>query len=319
MTADRLEIVPLVTSARARTLMRLLQFQLSKFALKEQYAARFASSLLAATVDHLHDLHAALLAPLLPLVPGARRLVVVPHGFLHYLPFHALFDGRAFLLDRVAVSYAPSATVYYLCRTRTMPSQPRSLVLGVPDPRAPHILEEVEAVRDALPAAAVFVGEDATDQRLRDQGPGARYIHVATHGLFRHDNPMFSAVRLGNGEVSLLDLYGLRLSADLVTLSGCGTGLSVVVGGDELVGLVRGLLYAGAKALLVTLWDVNDRSTATFMRAFYTHLKTNPDKGRALAAAVQELRAEYPHPYFWAPFVLIGDPGDSALYQATRR
>ena len=125
---------------------------------------------------------------------------------------------------------------------------------------------------------------------------------------------MFSAVRLGNGALSLLDLYQLRLSADLVALSGCGTGLSAIVGGDEMVGLVRGLLYAGARSVLVTLWDVNDRTTATFMQSFYEQMKANPDKGQALTAAMQALRAQYPHPYFWAPFALIGDPG-ATLYQ----
>jgi CHAT domain-containing protein len=147
---------------------------------------------------------------------------------------------------------------------------------------------------------------------LRELGCGARYVHVATHGLFRLDNPLFSAIRLGDGEMSLLDLHQLRLSADLVALSGCGTGLNAVVGGDELVGLVRGLLYAGARAALVTLWDVNDGSTAVFMQSFYRHLATDAHKGRAMTAAMQELRAACPHPYFWAPFALVGDPEPSA-------
>jgi CHAT domain-containing protein len=306
LSADTLEIVRLGPTARVRTLLRLLQFQLSKFKLGDGYAARFASSLLAATRDHLCDLHCALIQPVLPALDGIRHLVVVPHGFLHYLPFHALFDGDSFLHQRVSVSYAPSATVYYLCRTRPQAPGASPLVLGVADPRAPHIVDEVQAVSDALPGASVFVGREATGARLREAG-SARFVHLATHGLFRQDNPMFSAVRLGDGEMSLLDLYELRLSAELVTLSGCGTGLSAIVGGDELVGLVRGLLYAGARALLVTLWDVNDRSTAAFMGAFYRHLGAGMDKRAAMTAAVTRLRADWPHPYFWAPFALVGD------------
>ncbi len=91
---------------------------------------------------------------------------------------------------------------------------------------------------------------------------------------------MFSAVQLGSGDVSLLDLYQLRFSADLVTLSGCGTGLSAVVGGDEQVGLVRGLLYAGARALLVTLWDVHDRSTALSCGRSTGRCAPGPTSGR---------------------------------------
>jgi len=94
-----------------------------------------------------------------------------------------------------------------------------------------------------------------------------------------------------------------------VTLSGCGTGLNVVVGGDELLGLVRGLLYAGAQGVLVTLWDVNDQSTAEFMKLFYEHLKTNPNKAQAVQYATAELRKKYAHPFYWAPFVLVGKYG----------
>jgi tetratricopeptide (TPR) repeat protein len=318
LTRERLEIVPLASSARVRGLLRLLQFQISKFRFDRRYAAQFAPALLFATTCHLHDLYAALVAPLEPYL-GARDLVIVPHRFLHYLPFHALFDGQRFLLDRFSISYAPSATVYYLCRTRTADSEPRSLVLGVPDPQAPQILDEIAAVGAALPAPQVFAGADATVDRLRVEGQRARYVHVATHGLFRQDNPMYSAVRLGDGEMSLLDLYQLRLSAELVALSGCGTGLSAIVGGDELVGLVRGLLYAGARAVLVTLWDVNDVSTATFMQSFYRHMSTDPHKGRATTAAMQELRAQYPHPYFWAPFALVGAPDGQPLYHGSHR
>ncbi len=318
LSHSRLEIVPLGPVGRVRELLRLLQFQLSKFSLHDGYAARFASPLLAATLDHLHELHSLLVAPLLPFLSTARHLVIVPHRFLHYLPFHALFDGNRFLLDDFWVSYAPSATVYYLCRSRAGASESHSLVLGVPDPRAPYILDEVQAVSAALPEPRVYVGDQATDARLREDGAGARYVHVATHGMFRQDNPMFSAVRLGNGEMSLMDLYELRFAADLVTLSGCGTGLSAVVGGDELVGLVRGLLYAGARALLVTLWDVNDRSTALFMRSFYTKLRATSDKRVAMIAAVREVRAQYAHPYFWAPFVLVGDAGGPRYISSSR-
>jgi CHAT domain-containing protein len=184
------------------------------------------------------------------------------------------------------------------------------LVLGVPDPSAPLIGDEAKKVAAVLPNARLFLGEEATEDRLRQYGPVSRYIHIATHGLFRQDNPMFSSIRMGCGQLTLFDLYQLRLGAELVTLSGCGTGLNVVVGGDELLGLVRGLLYAGAASVLVTLWDVNDASTAEFMQYFYDHLRKSPDKPAALRAAMSQLRRSFPHPYYWAPFVLVGsEPG----------
>jgi CHAT domain-containing protein len=102
------------------------------------------------------------------------------------------------------------------------------------------------------------------------------------------------------------DLCQLELPVELFTLSGCGTGLSVVAAGDELLGLIRGLLYAGAESLLLSLWDVHDRTTAQFMSAFYKYLGKDGDKALALQAAMLEIRKERPHPYYWAPFVVVG-------------
>ena len=118
----------------------------------------------------------------------------------------------------------------------------RDLILGIPDPAAPQILDEALAVSGALPEADLYLGTAATDEVLRSRGGKNRYVHIATHGWFRQDNPMFSSISLGNSHLSLFDLYQLNLPCELVTLSGCGTGLTVVVGGDELLGLVRGLL-----------------------------------------------------------------------------
>ncbi len=303
--ADKLEIVPLAAADRVRDLVRLLQFQLSKFRLGEEYLRHFSAALLAATDTHLRELHQELVAPVRKWLKTSH-LVVVPHNFLHYLPFHALHDGQRYLTDDFSISYAPSASIYYLCTSRPSAAPNQSLILGIPDARAPHIFEEVCNVASALPNAKIFVGADATEARMRRHAPDSRFIHVASHGLFRQDNPMFSSMRLGDSQLSLLDLYSMNFSSELITLSGCGTGLNAVVGGDELLGLVRGLLYAGTRAVLVTLWDVDDKSTADFMKSFYGHLSLKADKSLALQRAMQETREHYPHPYYWAPFALIG-------------
>jgi CHAT domain-containing protein len=117
---------------------------------------------------------------------------------------------------------------------------------------------------------------------------------------------MFSGIRLGDAYLNLYDLYQLKLDAELVTLSGCATGMNVVTPGDELLGLVRGLLHAGAHSLLLTLWDVHDQSTADFMARFYRLCQDGLSKASALQGAMIELRERHPHPYYWAPFTLIG-------------
>ena len=306
LRSERLDVIPLASSAHVRSVFRLLQFQLSKFRLGPDYVNRFASNLQEATKTHLRELYRCLIGPVRDKLDAAH-LIVVPHGFLHYLPFHALADGDRALLEDFSISYAPSAGVYSLCMARPGEQQQQSLVLGIPDRLAPHIKDEAKAVAAALPGAKLFLGETATQELLWEHAPKSRFVHIATHGLFRQDNPMFSSIRLGKSDLSLFDLYQLRLSAELVTLSGCGTGLNVVVGGDELLGLVRGLLYAGARAVLVTLWDVSDESTAAFMKSFYGQLLKAPNKAEAVRHAMLEVRRNRLHAYHWAPFVLIGN------------
>jgi len=303
---DQLDIVPLGPIADLRHVVRLLQFQLSKFRLYPGYVKTFAAQLQAAADAHLRELYTLLIAPVRERL-HAEHLVVVPHDVLHHVPFHALLDQNRHLMDDFTVSYAPSASVYRLCRTKPASAREGAVIMGVPDACTPFILDEVRAVAEALPASRVLLGADATAQELQVRGEQSRFIHVATHGFFRRDNPMFSSIRLGDGPLSVYDLYQFRLSAELVVLSGCGTGLSVVVGGDEQLGLVRGLLYAGAHAVLLTLWDAYDGSTAEFMTAFYRQLTEGGTKAQAAQEAMRTLRESRPHPFYWAPFVLIGD------------
>jgi CHAT domain-containing protein len=305
VTEDGLEIVSITRAPRIAQVLRMLQFQFSKFRLGRAYLHEFEGPLLEATRSHLHDLYKELLAPVRAKVKG-QHLIVVPHELLHYVPFHALFDGSQYVIDSLTVSYAPSASIYVQHRRKEVNKTGCSLILGVPDPQAPSIYEELQAVAEIVPQAKVFLGTNASEAVLKEHGPRSRLIHIATHGFFRQDNPMFSGIRLGESRLTLYDLYHLKLPAELVTLSGCSTGLNVVAAGDELIGLVRGLLSAGAQSLLLTLWDVNDSSTAEFMKAFYARLFHRPDRAVALREAMIEIRQKYPHPYYWAPFFLVG-------------
>jgi len=305
LSRDALEIRPVTVQSRIKRLLQLLQFQLSKFRLDPQYLKTFQESMAASILTHLEGLHEELIVPIRDLLQG-KHIVVLPHGLLHYVPFHALYDGQAFLIDRFSVSYAPSASVYTLCCSKQVNRSGSSLILGIDDAQAPLILDEVRALAAILPDAKLFTGAAAGEDVLKQEGQGSRLLHIATHGYFRQDNPMFSSIRLGNTYLSLYDLYHLKLPLELVTLSGCATGLNVVSPGDELIGLVRGLLQAGAQSLVLSLWDVHDESTKQFMIGFYRQLQNGASKAAALQAAMLELRKDWPHPYYWAPFLLIG-------------
>lgn len=305
LSREHLELISLTPLSRVLDLLRLLHFQIAKFQLGKDYTAQFAKPLFGAVQAHLRQLYAEIFAPLRERL-RCRHVIIVPHGALHYLPFHALYDGESYLIDSFSISYAPSASVFAYCQSKKLKPDGPPLVMGVSDAQAPLILEEARAVASTLPGARLLLGEEASEEALREAGAHSRLIHIATHGIFRQDNPMFSRVRLGSGHMSLYDLYQLKLEAELVTLSGCGTGLSVVASGDELMGLARGLLYAGAQSLLLSLWNVHDGSTSDFMSNFYKHLQLGKANACALQTTMQEIRESRPHPYFWAPFILIG-------------
>jgi CHAT domain-containing protein/Tfp pilus assembly protein PilF len=305
VTRKSIEITPITVFSRVLHFLHLLRFQLSKFRMGATYTQRFQQPLLQATESHLEALYAELIAPLRAHLQ-AKHLIFVPHGSLHFLPFHALKNGDSYLCDSHTISYAPSATVFTLCQQKAPSQLQASLVMGIADERAPEILQEVQSVAAILPRADLYLGTEATTEVLKTKGSESALLHIATHGTYRQDNPMFSGIRLGDGYLNLYDLYQMRLSARHVTLSGCATGMNFVAAGDELLGLQRGLFCAGAASLLLSLWDVHDRTTAELMQVFYKGYIESGDMAASLQSAMKQLRRENPHPYFWAPFVLIG-------------
>ncbi len=285
-----------------------LRFQLEKFGLGNLYAEAHRQALKRSVDHHLDSLYHLLFGPIAEAVDG-KKLTIVPHGVLHYVPLHALRrpDGR-YLIESAEVSYAPSATVHRLCeRRKVTTSSRRDLVaVGLADKFAPHIAEELASIGRLFGEQVLLEGSNATKAAFLENAPGSRYLHLATHGQLRQDNPMFSSVRLDDGPLNFYDVFDLTLDADLVTLSACNTGVNRLAPGDELSGLMRGFLYAGAPSLVVSLWAVNDRSTCELMQTFYRHLLGGESKRAALRLAQLESLERYGHPYYWAPFILMG-------------
>jgi tetratricopeptide (TPR) repeat protein len=307
VSRNSIDLIRCGNSRRVHELVRLFEFQVSKFRLDSGYLRTFQHAQQTAVSQHLQELYAELIAPFAGQLEGYTRMIVVPHSVLHGLPMHALCGKGRFLADEFALSYAPSASVFTLCMARP-PSRDidESLVMAVPDEHAPEIESEGRAVAAAMPKSRLLLNTNATKDALQRLGPKSRFIHIATHGLFRHDNPLFSSIRLSDSRLTVIDLAQIPLSADLVTLSGCSTGLNAVVGADELMGLARGLMYSGARSILVSLWDVSDKTTTEFMSEFYCAMSTGMYSTDALRKAMYAIRERHPHPYHWAPFILIG-------------
>ena len=153
--------------------------------------------------------------------------------------------------------------------------------------------------------------KEATEEAFKRLAPGFRYIHVASHGEFNASDALQSRLMLvksdsDDGSLSVGELYGVRLDADLVTLSACETGLGKVLNGDDVLGLTRGFLYAGTSNVAASHWPVDDLATAELMKRFYQNLLKGVPMLDALRQAQIEIRREFPHPFYWAAFFLTG-------------
>ncbi len=297
----------LCASDRIRNVQERLGFHIEKFLLGPNYVSAHSEQMLESTRRHLERLFEYLVAPFIDdiLTP---HLAIVPHGTLHFLPFHAFFDGEQYLIDRFEISYAPSASILKYCLEKPEATDSVPLLVGVPDDKAPLVGEEVTKIGRLFPNARVLRGEAATRAAFIDASKTSAFIHIATHAVFRQDNPMFSSFRLADGYFTAFDLFSLVCPTNLVTLSGCQSGMSEVSGSDDLLGLMRGFFYAGARSLLLSLWNVNDESTAALMVNFYREWQRGASKSTALQKAMLSVRDSHPNPFFWAPFLLVGHP-----------
>lgn len=279
---------------------QFLRFQLERARIDPAASAE-------ASYAHLQLLYDALLQPLVARLEKSRLWTIIPHGPLHAFPFHCLRDSQGFLADRHSFSYIPSASVYLHC-LRTISNKQDVLLLGHSDEMAPLIRKEIQEIHRIYPNATVVEGAEAHSQKLKSEAQKSRTLHIATHGRFLKEQPFFSGLLLSDGWFTLPQIYHLNINADLVTLSGCETGGNEIASGDELLGLVRGFLYAGAASLLVSLWRVSDESTVFFMREFYSELSRYCGKADAWRVALCRTRERWPHPYYWGPFLLVGKP-----------
>jgi CHAT domain-containing protein len=261
-------------------------------------------------------LYNRLIEPALAEIRGTR-LLIVPHGVLHYLPFATLRSraGRWVVQD-FAVSTLPSASVLRYLTDKGAGAAAGTLVMGNPDLGAelalPWAEREARMVGQEEKGATVLVRADATEAQAKKLLPTVGIIHFATHGDLSESDPLSSAVLLvpGEGEdgrLEVREVFGLDLHAKLVVLSACETGLGKLSRGDEVVGLQRAFLYAGTPAVVTTLWKVDDKSTYDLIRAFYTRLES-AGPVEALRQAQLETMTTYPHPYQWAAFNLTGAP-----------
>jgi len=254
-------------------------------------------------------LYDVLIGPVAGKITGSQ-LIVIPHGVLHYIPFQALYDGNRYLVQSYALSYAPSATVLKFTAGKKSIGNKRMLVVGNPTLDLEFAEREAVSIAKLFQKATHLSRGQATETFLHREGSAYDYIHLATHGEYNEETPLNSRIllsrdQLNDGSLTMAELFSLKWQANLVSLSACETGLSKHRSGDELIGLQRGLIFAGTRSIISSLWSVNDEATEFLMTSFYRSLATMP-KDKALQQAQIDTMAAYPDPFFWAAFNLTG-------------
>jgi CHAT domain-containing protein len=302
---ERLEVFPLTRIEIVRDLLRSLESQFSKFHSGAVFAHESKGSLLERVQASLRDLHSELIEPIREQLKG-KRLTIVPDGPLHYLPFHALFNGTNYLTEEHVISYAGSASLYYLSSLKKTASGRRDLIL---DPTIPE--EDASQVTTlqfskCLPDSRILYGREANAKALEANAAGSRFIHLAAKLDVRQDNPVFSTLSLSDSVMTILDSFHMRLPCQLMGLTGTGAGLRASGNGEEINVLARGLEYAGAKSLLMPLWNIQAEPLGIFLNSFYRRAASDPDKAKAIQDAMADVRLKHPHPFEWASFILRG-------------
>lgn len=289
------------------------------------------------------ELFATLLAPAARDLDACRRIVLLPDGPLHLLPFGALIPGNGSrpLGFRKPIRIEPSMTAYRELKAENAAKTRRWTGFGDPlyagaersEPLRgaleqlktrgfalgplPGTREEVTRIAGIFgPSGQVRLGGEATKASVRDLARSATYLHFACHGVIDSEFPMHSALALSpdlaSGDDGLFQAWeiiqDLKLDADCVVLSACETGLGRIQGGEGILGLTRAFFYAGARSTVVSLWPISDESTSTLMEAFYREILAGAPRDLALLRAQRSL-ARHPafaHPFFWAAFGLHG-------------
>lgn len=287
---------------------RRLDAQLARFRVGQEFAERWSSQLLDGADAALAGLAGLVLDPLADLLTGTRRVVVVPCREVSTVPFAALpYLGRR-VVDELEVVTAPSASAWARCQD-TAPAVGAPVLVAVADERAPRVGTELASVAALLPTALVLEGAAATRTAFLDAvsaSPAPSTVHLACHGVFHPGHAMFSALRLGDGWITAHELATGALTGTMVALSACESGRFDVHAGDEVVGLPRALLVAGARDVVATGWLAHDDATARVMCSFYAGLADGQDPASALRHAQLAVRDRYPHPFHWAAFSVLG-------------
>lgn len=265
----------------------------------------------------LKELYRMLISPLEGHIK-TRRVGIISHNILHYLPFSALLKGERYFGDDHQVFYLPSASVLRFAQQHRSSAGAKLLAFAQGQAEGLTFLPlATKAAHDVakLYGTVALTDAAATETSFRERVPGSDIVFVAAHGKLNTVTPLFSQIVLARDEkndglLEVHEIYGLDLrSVSLLVLSACQTELGDRSKGDDIVGLNRAFMYAGTRAVVTTLWSVREKQSGELMVSFFKNLSQGSSKTEALQKAQREIRSKYPHPYYWAGFMLTGAEG----------
>lgn len=243
------------------------------------------------------------------------RLTIVPHGPLNSMPFAALMDETGYWGLRQELSLLPSMSSAQVLGAGRYVKGDRVLLVGHPEGVADlrHSGEELAAVERLFsPAVRKFSGSSANKAEVVAALPRYPYVLFSTHGKAVMDHPELSSLTLSGGEtLSVRDILSAKVRAKVVALSACVTHIGPVSASDDLMSLSRAFLARGADAVLVTLWDADERATVEIVTRFFEGVRAGASAAKALSQAQRDYTARAANdssrrPLLWAPFVLLG-------------
>jgi CHAT domain-containing protein/tetratricopeptide (TPR) repeat protein len=328
---DHLLLLVVTRGGNGETLIRSRSIAIPADELRAQ-VRRFATAVSTGNLDYRSDarkLGALLLGPARPLLRGITHLCIVPDDVLWLLPFQALRLGGRMVIADYAVSYTPSMSTLQLSESRAHATGPPRSLLALGDPRVPREAttaplaplpdaeREVRDIAKLYRRSAVYTGAQAAESTVTARAAEFDVLHFAAHGRFDPDDAMYSAIFLSqgaageDGRLEAHEVSRLHLRARLAVLSGCDTGKGSLNPGEGLVGMSWAFLVAGCPTTVATQWEAASESARRLMVGFHRRLQQGKSPAEALRLAELSLLRDprFAHPYFWAPFVVVGAGG----------
>lgn len=258
-----------------------------------------------------HNNLSCIVAPIFAWINEGEIVWIVPHDILHSIPIHAIESNGRTVIENNPVFYTPSSSILKFCKDKKRNIKSKSLIFGdsLLNKPLPHARIEAIVLADFFQNKP-FIGIEATKSRFIEEISSSNMeiniIHICCHGRFISNNPLESGVffsgqdinniegERGNPCLTAKDIFGLKMPVNLITLSACETGVSELTSGDELIGIVRALIYAGASSIVASLWKVNDFSTFLLMERFYSLLMLHdpPENEKRMTKVVALQKAQ---------------------------